>query len=221
VAYYPPSNDFAVSAGPTSPIPALRKVTLALFWATAVASGAVSVSTLRRRQAWRDSLDSGAALTDDLTGYDVPVIIAVFALTMLVVTSAVSVAVWSMRLVTSAQARGVTKVSAGWAVGGWFVPIGFLVLGFRQLVKAVTALGGSSAKIVAWQIAFGCTTAVMTVAQLSSRDVSAIPTESSISMLTREAALSLASTLLFLASAALASRAISDADRTIESVPPK
>ena len=221
MTYYPPSSDFAAPAGPTSPIPALRGVTIALFWATAAASAAVTISTWLRRSAWQDSLDGGTALTDDLSGRDVPVIIAVFVLTMLVVMSAVSVAVWSMRLVTSAQARGASGLSAGWAVGGWFVPIGFLVLGFRQIAKAVTALGGTSAKVVAWQIAFACTAIVMTAAQLSSRDISAIPTDSSISVLTREAALSLASTVLFLASAALASRALPHADRTIEAVPPQ
>lgn len=219
MSYYPPSNDFAAPAAPASPIPALRTATLSLFWLTAAASAAVTVSTFLRRGAWKDSLDAGTALTEDLSGHDVPVIIAVFVLTMVVVTAAVAVAVWSMRLIVSAQARGVTGLSPGWAVGGWFVPVGFFVLGFRQVTKAVTALGGTAMKVIAWQISFACVAIVMSVAQLSSQDVSAIPTDSSVSALTRECILSLASTLLFLAAAGLATRAITDADRTIGAAP--
>ncbi|MEO6126390.1 MAG: hypothetical protein ABIR32_22040 [Ilumatobacteraceae bacterium] len=219
MAHYPPSNDFTPQAAPPSPIPALRTATLVLFWLTAAASAAVTVSTFLRRGAWKDSLAAGTGITDDLTSHDVPVIISVFVLTMVVVTSAVAVAAWSMRLVLSAQARGVTGVSPGWAAGGWFVPLGFLVLGFRQITKAVNALGGNGIKIIGWQIAFASAAIVMSVAQFSSQDVSAIPTDNSISVFTRECLLSLASTFLFIASAALATRAIIDADRTIDAAP--
>ena len=219
MSYYPPSADFAAPAAPADPSPPLRRAVLAMFWLTAAASAAVTVSTFARRGAWRESLHTGNALTDDLTSHDAPVIIAVFVLTMLVVTSAIAVAVWSMRLVACAQARGVSGLSAGWAVGGWFVPIGFLALGFRQVTKAVTGVGGSSGRIVAWQAAFAATAIVTAVAQLTSRDISAVPSESAISALTRESVLSLAGTLLFTASAVTATLALRHADDTMAAVP--
>jgi hypothetical protein len=215
---YPPSADFAEPSGPADPSPPLRGAVLTLFWLTAAASAAVTVSTFARRGAWQESFDAGNALVDDLTTHDVPVIIAVFVLTMLVVTSAIAVAVWSMRLVACAQARGVSGLSPGWAVGGWFVPVGFLALGFRQVAKAVAGVGGSTTRVVAWQAAFAAAALVTAVAQFTSRDISAVPTESAVSALTRESVLSLASTVLLIASAATATLAVRHADATIERV---
>ena len=216
MTYYPPSSAFDAPAGPANPSAPLRIAVLAVFWLAAAASAAVTVATVLRRGAWKDSLDAGTAATDDLTGRDAPVIIAVFVLTMVVVTGAIAVAVWTLRLVTSAQARGVTELSPGWAVGGWFVPVGFLVLGFRQVARAVAGVGGSTSRVLWWQISFAVVVVVMAVAQFTSRDISAVPTKASISALTRESVLSGLGTLCFVAAAVFGTLAITHADRVMD-----
>ncbi|HRE02152.1 MAG TPA: hypothetical protein PLV68_12690, partial [Ilumatobacteraceae bacterium] len=132
---------------------------------------------------------------------------------------AVCVAAWSMRLALSAQARGIEGISTGWAIAGWFVPIGFLFMGFRQVTKVVAGAGGYVGRVYSWQLAFAATAVVMTVAQTTSSDIAAVATDAAVSALTREAALSTASTVLFAAAALFAGRAITHADAQVSALP--
>jgi len=217
VNYYAPTFD--EPSAPASPIPALTRLTAVLFWLVAATSLAITVTTWLRRSAWSDAVGLGPTSANDLTEHDPPVIIAVFVLTMLVVCTAVAVAAWAMRLGLSAQARGIEGVSVAWAIAGWFVPVGFLFLGFRQVVKVVRGSGASVTGIYVWQAAFAVTAIVMSVAQATSTNLPAIATDDAVSTMTREVALSAASTVLFALSALFGGRAIRHADAAVTTLP--
>ncbi len=188
---------------------------ISLFWLTTAASAFVTFAAFARRSRVQE-LRNGAVAIDTLRDENALVIIAAFVLTMLVVTSAIGVAVWTLRLVSSAQARQVSGLSAGWAVGGWFVPIGFLFLGFRQAARAVAGVGGSIKSIIAWQVSFAATTLVMAIAQTTSQDIESTPDfDTALAPFTTESYLSLASTVLFVLSATFATVALIRADRDV------
>jgi len=199
----------------------LRIAVLALFWLTTAASVAVTVAIFSRRRVWQNRRDDALLAADELNDADVPVIVAVFLLTMLGVTSAIAIALWTLRLVNSARARRVPGLSPGWAAGGWFVPIGSIVLGFRQVSKAVAGVGGSTARVLAWQVSFAVLAAVMTLAQVTSEDVDSLADpQDTMPALNREWILSLAGSIMFVVTAALATRALIHADRSVEAVSP-
>lgn len=188
---------------------------ISLFWLTTAASAFVTFAAFGRRSRVQELRD-GAVAVDNLRDENALVIIAAFVLTMLVVTSAIAVALWTLRLVSSAQARHVEGLSPGWAVGGWFVPIGFLFLGFRQVARAVAGVGGSTKSAIAWQASFAATTVVMAIAQKTSQDIESTPNfDTALAPFTRESYLSLACTVLFVISATFATVALHRADRDV------
>ena len=58
----------------------------------------------------------------------------------LTIAIAILLAVWSYRAVSNGVARG-AAANPGLAAGGWFIPIGFYVVPFIQLRKALAGRG--------------------------------------------------------------------------------
>lgn len=218
MSYYPPSASFAAPSGPTGPSPAIRRSVLVLYWLTAAASCAATVAIASRRS----RLDEfRSTVMGDLESENKFVIVAVFVLTMLVVTSAIATAIWTLRLVSSAQARNVSGLSPGWAVGGWFVPVGLLFIGFRQIRRSVAGVGARTGRVLAWQIGFVGLAISLAGAQVTSTNLGTVGSfDSAYSDATLELVLSLTSSVLFLVTAALATWAITHADRAVEAVAP-
>jgi len=136
--------------GATKPSKGLSKAMIILYWCTSAASLLVAFALFGRKGVWDDFVNGSASLTeiDDADSFAGLALVLQFALLL---ASAIVTCLWAKRIADNAKARGVTNVSPGMAAGGWFIPIGNWFLGFDQLRKSVTGVGGKSAGLNVWQ----------------------------------------------------------------------
>lgn len=137
------------------PTESLRRAALALCMVTAAASALLAYSMMSRSDELDDFGNGGGGLglsrlqnADDLVALAYIVQIALFFAT------ATAVGMWSRRIVLNASARGVKNLKPGLAMGAWFIPVGFIWLGFNQLYEAVVGLRRTAARMRHWQAAF-------------------------------------------------------------------
>jgi hypothetical protein len=91
--------------------------------------------------------------------------------------------IWQFRFAKNAQAlRGNYGLAPGWAIGGWFIPFGNLVLPQLQLFQAAKAsspdlppgqpatAGTAPASVLAWWVAYDLAGALFAIGQLTRPD---------------------------------------------------
>lgn len=143
----------AGATGQVLPSKGLSKAMIVMFWCTTAAAALAGFALYSRKTKWDDFVNGGATLSD-LDSADALVGGAIVLQVALSLASAVVCCLWSRRIAENAKARGAMGVSPGLAAGGWFIPIGWLWVGFNQLKKSVSELGGKSPSLGKWQLFF-------------------------------------------------------------------
>lgn len=152
----PPPGYVPYAAGSSGPVVASRglsKAMIVLFWCTTAAAAFAGYSLYNRKIVWDDYVD-GAGSFSDLDSADKLVGVAIILQVALSLASAIVCALWSKRIADNAKSRGALDVKPGLAAGGWFIPIGWFWVGFNQLRKSVTGVGGNSPSLGRWQLFF-------------------------------------------------------------------
>jgi uncharacterized membrane protein YedE/YeeE len=139
--------------GQVQPSKGLSRAMVILFWCTTAASALLGFALFSRKGVWDDFVSGKSSLSklDDADKFAGLAVILQYALLL---ASAIVCCLWSKRIAENARARGVTGVSPGLAAGGWFIPIGNLFVGFDQLRKSATGVGGRSPSLGIWQALF-------------------------------------------------------------------
>jgi hypothetical protein len=114
-----------------------------LMWVTVAAEALSAAAAFSRRQTWERFLD-GDANFGDIDDADSLVAGSVVLAVMLILATAIVLAVWSHRAASNAAARGV-DTTPGLASGGWFIPIGNLFIPHGQLRKCLSGQGDTAA----------------------------------------------------------------------------
>jgi hypothetical protein len=119
------------------------------MWVSVAAYAGFALAAFSRRSVW-DGFTDGDKTLDDLDNADN--LIGGVALVVLGLTLAIAIllAVWSYRAVSNSVTRG-AAANPGLAAGGWFIPIGFYVVPFVQLRKALAGRG-RAALVTRWQL---------------------------------------------------------------------
>ena len=141
------------ATGPLLPSKGLSKAMIVMFWCTTAAAALSGFALYRRKGVW-DDLVGGSATLSDLDNADSLVGTAIVLQVALALASAIVCCLWSKRVADNAKARGALDIKSGLAAGGWFIPIGWLWVGFNQLKKAVAGVGGRSPSLGRWQALF-------------------------------------------------------------------
>lgn len=149
---YAPQQFFGtVRPAPTG----LRKAAVILMWATTASVFFLGFAAFNRKSVWDDFVDGSKGLTD-LDDADSFIGTALLLTLVLVLATAIVLAVWSNRVAGNAKARG-AAVNPGLAAGGWFIPIAWFVVPFGELRKALGGRGDGSS-IGVWQGLFAVAT---------------------------------------------------------------
>ena len=131
----------------------LRTATIVAFWTVTAATAFVSYAAFARRSTWDDAINGNAGF-DELDSADSLVGAAVLLSWVAQLFAVIMLCLWAGKVVRNAQARGVQGVSPGLAIGGWFIPVGWLWLGFAELRKSVKGLNRSAPALNGWQASF-------------------------------------------------------------------
>lgn len=141
---------YGAATGATRPAATgARKATGILMWFSVASYALFTVAAFSRKGVWDGFVDGDKTL-DDVDNADTLIggaALVVFGITLAI---AILLAVWSNRAVANGVARG-AKASPGLAAGGWFIPIGFYVVPFVQLRKALGGRGQQSL-VTRWQL---------------------------------------------------------------------
>jgi hypothetical protein len=136
--------------GATRPAAAgARKAIEILMWVSVAAYAAFTLAAFSRKSVW-DGFANGDKTLDDVDNADNLVGGAGFIAIALTLAIAIVLAVWSNRAVSNGVARG-ASANPGLAAGGWFIPIGWYVVPFVQLRKALGGRG-QPALVTRWQL---------------------------------------------------------------------
>lgn len=135
------------------PSKGLSKAMIVMFWCTTGAAALAAVALYLRKMVWDDFVDGGGSF-NDLDRADSLVRGAFILQFLLSFASAVVCAIWSKRIADNAKARGARGIRPGLAAGGWFIPIGWLWVGFNQLKMAIEAFYVRSKSLSRWQMCF-------------------------------------------------------------------
>ena len=131
----------------------LSKAMIILYGLVVAAAALLAVAYFKYKGVTNDAM-TGSVTEKDHDAAKSFLGLSVILQYLLMLAAAILTALWSKRIVSNAKARGVTGVSPGLAAGGWFIPIGWLFVGFSQLRKAVKGVGGVSKSLALWQGAF-------------------------------------------------------------------
>jgi len=143
-------NYNTAQVGNIQPSKGLSKAMIILYWAATGAAGLLAVAAFMRKGTW-DDLVSGNATLSDIDSADSFVGVAAVLQILLVIASAIVTCLWSKRIADNAVARGVTNVKPGMAAGGWFIPIGWFWLGFKELRKSGEGTRADVSALQRWQ----------------------------------------------------------------------
>jgi hypothetical protein len=149
----------------------------------------------------------------DIDAANAMVGVAVLFQFALLLTSAILTCLWAKRIASNAKARGATSVSPGLAAGGWFIPIGNLFVGFDQLRKSVTGVGGKSPGLNLWQAAF-VGQFIMGIFTFRGNDVNLIEPDA-LSTLRNQGLVALVGAVIYAAATFFAARAAKEIDTAV------
>jgi len=134
VATGPPPGPSAPPAFHAPPVwRSLRGLTTALtvlFWAIVGANVLVVLALLNQRAAVEDAIDELLVDLHRVDDADNLVVAAAVLVTLLTLAIAVVFIIWMWRTAKNNEALGRARprLSAGWAIGGWFIPVANFVL---------------------------------------------------------------------------------------------
>lgn len=119
------------------------------MWVSVAAYAAFTLAAFSRKSVWDGFLKGDKSLqdvdnADNLIGGIALVVVG------LTIAIAVLLAVWANRAASNGVARG-ASANPGLAAGGWFIPLGFYVVPFVQLRKALGGRGQPSL-VTRWQL---------------------------------------------------------------------
>lgn len=162
----PPGYRVPVLAGEPRKLRGLAVATMTLIGLATVAI-LVSGVGLLLRAAWADRVLAGGAVdADEASMLDGLVLVPVAVSWLLYLPAGIVMIVWQYRHATNAQILGQNQgLSAGWAIGGWFIPYANVVLPAVQLFGSSryshahagpdgTRRGTGAKIVIAWAIAF-------------------------------------------------------------------
>lgn len=132
----------------------LSKTARGLYWGVVVGNVAAVAAVFHRKSVLDDIISRGTVRPSDVDADDraAALVGAALLLTLaLQVAGGIVTAVWSYRIASNAKGRGATHVSPGMAAGGWFIPIGNLWLGFREVRLSLESTGGPGDTVKMWQ----------------------------------------------------------------------
>jgi len=196
------------------------RVAIVVFWLATLGSGFALYAHYSRRAEWRDFVKDSASL-DDLDRADHLVNVATVVQIALWVLGGITVAIWARRVAKNAVARGAHNVSVGRATIGWFIPVGFLWIGFSSVRAADTQLGGRGKSVGLWQGAFLFANVAGYLASYRSRSLDVAESAADITNTLNRLLISSAVSFVTLALAAFfGMRAIRDVNHVVCDPPP-
>jgi hypothetical protein len=141
---------YGAATGPARPPAAgARQAIGILMWLSVAASALFTVAAFARKAVWDGFLENDKTL-DDVDNADNLIGGAALVVLGLTIAIAIVLAVWSHRAVSNGVARG-ANANPGLAAGSWFIPLGFYVVPFVQLRKALGGRGQASV-VTRWQV---------------------------------------------------------------------
>lgn len=146
-------NYAAAGGGSVKPSSGLSKTMIILYWVTTAAAALLAIAAFMRKGTFDDFV-SGDGTVADIDSADDFVGLAALLQIGVVIASAVVTCLWSKRIADNAVARGVSGVKPGMAAGGWFIPIGWFWLGFKELRKAGEGVRADVSAVQRWQAFF-------------------------------------------------------------------
>jgi hypothetical protein len=165
-AYGTPGYGYAPAAQ-AKPLKGLTTAVVVLLAVTGLVALWATVALFHRASVASDFTPLGGVSLQDLQDADSQVSGSVGLFGVLLIATGVLWIVWQFRFATNARAlRGSYGLAPGWAIGGWFIPIGNLVLPQLQLFQAAkasdpdlpagqtVASGRVPSSVAAWWIAY-------------------------------------------------------------------
>jgi hypothetical protein len=150
-----PPPGYAMAA-PTGRLYQLKGITMAAMVLLGLASAAsiVNAIPLFNRASLADKFPGGATLAQlEDADTSVAAMLLIFGIAWL--AAGILFIIWHYRYATNATAlRGPLGLGPGWAIGGWFIPLGNLVLPFLQIRQSARASGGIPGIVVGWYVVY-------------------------------------------------------------------
>ncbi|MEY2449532.1 MAG: hypothetical protein QOH79_3008 [Acidimicrobiaceae bacterium] len=166
-AYGTPGYGYAPVAEPVKSLKGLSTAVVVLLAVTGLAALWAAFALFHRASVVNDFTGFGGVSFQDLEDADSQVSGSVGLLQFGILATAVLWMIWQFRFAKNAQAlRGNYGLAPGWAIGGWFIPLGNLVLPQLQLFQAAkasdpdlpagqaAASGRAPATVPAWWVAY-------------------------------------------------------------------
>jgi hypothetical protein len=204
--------------GRITPSAGLRKATIVLYWVTTAATLLLAAALFSRKGKWTQFIDGNASLQelDDADSFVGGSLLLVWGALL---TSAILTCLWAARIANNSKARGATDVSSGLAAGGWFIPIGWMWVGFGQLSKAVKGVRASAPNLVRWQVFFILAiigSGVIYSIRIDFTDINSV--DDVTSTLNTQGVVGLGSAVLFVIASFFATRATKEIDTAVSTV---
>ena len=173
--YGTPGYGYAPAAQ-VKPLKGLSTALVVLLAIAGLASIWAAVAFFNRASVVDDVTGFGSVTFQDLEDADSQVSGAVGLFGFSLIATGVLWVIWQFRYATNAQAlRGSYGLAPGWAIGGWFIPIGNFVLPQLQLFQAAkasdpnlpagqpAASGRAPSLVPAWWVAYDLAAVLFTV----------------------------------------------------------
>jgi hypothetical protein len=174
-AYGTPGYGYA-PAGQVKPLKGLTTAVVSLLAITGLAALWAAFALFHRASVVSDFTGFGGVSVKDISDADSQVSGSVALLQFGILATAVLWLIWQFRFAKNAQAlRGSYGLAPGWAIGGWFIPIGNLVLPQLQLFQAAkasdpdlppgqpAASGRALGSVAAWWVAYDLAAALFAI----------------------------------------------------------
>lgn len=191
------------------PSAGLGKAMIVLYWASSASAVLTAFMLIRRGSVLDDFLNGNGTFTD-LDDADKQAGMTLLLLFALWLASAIVTCLWSKRVADNAQAKGVLGINSGRAAGGWFIPIGWLFVGFTELRKIPTNTTGKS-PVTPWQVAF-CLAWVASFAQRFMIQPDSLTAENAADRFSTQGYVAMFAALCFVAATVFAMRAVKQID---------
>ncbi|MEY2460078.1 MAG: hypothetical protein QOG30_1908 [Acidimicrobiaceae bacterium] len=178
-AYGTPGYGYAPAAQ-VKPLKGLATAVAVLVGLTGLVAVWAAIALFHRASVASDFTGFGGVTLQDLRDADSQVSGAVGLLGFALIATGVVWVIWQFRFATNARAlRGDYGLAPGWAIGGWFIPLGNFVLPQLQLFQAAkasapdlapgqpAAAGTAPASVPAWWIAYDLGAILFSIGSIS------------------------------------------------------